>query len=198
MMIVDRLKDYNIILASGSPRRRELLKDTGISFTVTQVECDEVYPVNLKNSAIAELLAEAKANSYNGELGVNDILITADTIVWCRGMVLGKPRDYNEAFAFLRRLSGCDHEVITGISLRSTQKRDLFSVVTHVTFRDLEDDEIDYYIRNFSPFDKAGAYGIQEWIGLTGITSISGSYYNVVGLPAGDLLDHLQRFIESK
>jgi septum formation protein len=197
-MLADRLKDFNIILASGSPRRRELLKDTGISFTITKVDCDEVYPPNLKNSAIAEFLAVSKANAYAEELKANDILITADTIVWCRGMVLGKPADYDEAFTFLRHLSGCDHEVITGISLRSRDKSDVFSVVTHVTFRDLEDDEIDYYIRNFSPFDKAGAYGIQEWIGLTGITSISGSYYNVVGLPAGDLLDHLQRFIESK
>jgi len=197
-MIADRLENYNIILASESPRRRELLKDTGIRFTITKVDCDEVYPDNLKNSAIAEYLAEAKANACKSELKENDILITADTIVWCRGLVLGKPRDYNEAFAFLRMLSGCDHEVITGISLRSRQKRDVFSVVTHVTFRDLDDNEIDYYIRCFSPFDKAGAYGIQEWIGLMGITSISGSYYNVVGLPVSDLLDHLQRFIESK
>jgi septum formation protein len=197
-MITDRLKDYNIILASESPRRRELLKDTGIRFTTIRVECDEVFPSNLKNSAIAEFLAEAKANACHDELGLNDILITADTIVWCRGMVLGKPRDYNEAFTFLRRLSGCDHEVITGISLRSRTKHDVFSVVTRVTFCHLDDDEIDYYIRNYSPFDKAGAYGIQEWIGLMGITSISGSYYNVVGLPVSDLLDHMQRFIESK
>lgn len=197
-MITDKLKGYKIILASESPRRRELLKNTGISCKVTKVECDETYPPYLKNSEIAEYLAEAKANAYNGELKINDILITADTIVWCRGMVLGKPKDYNEAFTFLRHLSGCDHEVITGLSLRSAQKSDIFSVVTHVIFRTLADEEIDYYIRNFSPFDKAGAYGIQEWIGLTGITSISGSYYNVVGLPVSDLLEHLDRFVESK
>jgi septum formation protein len=198
MMIQDKLKNYNIILASASPRRRELLENTGIHFTVTTVDCEEEYPMSLKNSDIAEFLAAAKADAYTGILNEKDILVTADTIVWCKETLLGKPKDYNEAFRFLRLLSGCDHEVITGISLRSAIKRDIFSIKTCVTFRNLEDDEIDYYVRNFSPYDKAGAYGIQEWIGLTGITSISGSYYNVVGLPTGDLLDHLQQFIDNK
>jgi septum formation protein len=198
MMIQDKLKDYNIILASASPRRRELLEGTGIHFTVTTVDCDEVFPLNLKNSEIAEFLAAAKADAYTGVLNERDILVTADTIVWCRDTLLGKPVDYDEALRFLRLLSGCDHEVITAISLRSAGRKEVFSVKTCVTFRNLDDEEIDYYVSNFSPYDKAGAYGIQEWIGLTGITSISGSYYNVVGLPTGDLLDHLQKFVDKK
>lgn len=195
-MISDKLKRFNIILASASPRRRQLLEEAGISFTVASVDCDETFPGNLKNSEIAEYLAVAKSKAFQEELKNNDILVTADTIVWCKGSLLGKPADYDEAFRFLRMLSGCEHEVITGISLKSSSANDVFSVITHVTFRELEDAEIDYYIRNFKPFDKAGAYGIQEWIGLIGITSISGSYYNVVGMPAGDLLLHLLQFIE--
>jgi len=195
-MISDRLKDYNIILASESPRRRELLENTGLKFSIAGVNCDEKYPAHLQNASIAEYLAVAKADAYGEKLGARDILITADTIVWCKGMVLGKPRDYNEAFSFLRLLSDCTHKVITGISLRSTGRQDTFSVTTEVTFRRLEDDETDYYIRNFYPFDKAGAYGIQEWIGITGITAVSGSYYNVVGLPVSHLLEHLLQFID--
>jgi septum formation protein len=196
MMIFDKLKGFNIILASDSPRRRQLLEQSGISFTLTSVDCDEKFPDNLKNSSIAEYLAIAKSEAFSGELKKNDILITADTIVWCKETLLGKPSGYDEAFKFLRMLSGCEHEVITAISLKSLSGSDVFSVTTSVTFRELEDEEINYYINNFKPFDKAGAYGIQEWIGLTGITSISGSYYNVVGMPASDLLLHLVQFVE--
>jgi septum formation protein len=195
-MVSDKLKRFNIILASDSPRRRQLLEQAGISFTLASVNCDEKFPDNLKNSSIAEYLAVAKSEAFSGELKENDILVTADTIVWCRETLLGKPAGYDEAFRFLRMLSGCEHEVITGISLKSLSGSDVFSVTTLVTFRELEDEEIDYYIRNFKPYDKAGAYGIQEWIGLTGITSISGSYYNVVGMPASDLLLHLIQFTE--
>ena len=195
-MISDKLKDYNIILASESPRRRELLESTGLKFSIARVNCDEKFPGHLQNSAIAEYLAVAKADAYGEKLNPRDILITADTIVWCRGTVLGKPRDYSEAFSFLSLLSDCTHKVITGISLRSADRQDTFSVTTEVTFRKLADDETDYYIRNFSPFDKAGAYGIQEWIGITGITSVSGSYYNVVGLPVSHLLEHLLHFVD--
>ncbi len=194
-MLTDRLERFNIILGSASPRRRQLLREAGISFRTANINCDEVYPLKLRGREIAEYLAGAKADAFSGSLAENDILVTADTIVWCNNTLLGKPADYDEAFRFLRMLSGCEHEVITGISIRNPYKKDLFSVSTRVTFRELDDDEIDCYISDFKPFDKAGAYGIQERIGLTGITSISGSYYNVVGMPVGDLMERLAAFI---
>lgn len=194
-MLADRLKNYNLILGSASPRRKSLLREAGLSFTTAVIDCDELFPDHLKNSGIAEYLAAAKADAFKGKLNKNDILITADTIVWCRETLLGKPSGYDEAFRYLRMLSGCEHKVITGISLKNTEKQDIFSVSTLVTFRDLEDEEIESYIRDFKPYDKAGAYGIQERIGLTGISTISGSYYNVVGMPVGDLMVRLLSFV---
>lgn len=195
-MFSDKLNNFNIILGSASPRRRQLLREAGISYSTAAIDCDEVFPSHLKAREIAEFLAAAKAQAYKKELHKNDILITADTIVWCKETLLGKPVDHNEAFKFLKMLSGCEHEVITGISLKSIDKEDIFSVSTLVTFRELEDTDIESYISEFKPFDKAGAYGIQERIGLTGISTISGSYYNVVGMPVGDLLVRLLKFIE--
>lgn len=193
-MISDNLLDYDLILASASPRRRQLMEEAGFRFRVAATGFDETWPEHLQGKEIAEFLAGGKADSWSEPLAARQVLITADTIVWCRGMNLGKPRDDNEAGLFLRTLSGCRHEVITGICLRDSHRKEVFSVTTGVTFRDLRDDEIDYYVRNYRPLDKAGAYGIQEWIGLRGITVIEGSYYNVVGLPVSELYTALLRF----
>jgi len=193
-MISDSLTDYDLILASASPRRRQLMEEAGFRFRVAVTDFEETWPEQLKGKEIAEFLAEGKADSWSRPLAAKQVLITADTIVWCRGMNLGKPKDDDEASRFLRELSGCRHEVITGICLRDSRRKEVFSVTTGVTFRDLSDDEIGYYVKNYSPLDKAGAYGIQEWIGLRGITMIEGSYYNVVGLPVSELYTALLRF----
>jgi septum formation protein len=174
------------------------MEEAGFRFRVAVTRFDERYPLQLRGKEIAEYLAEGKADSWHEPIAPGQVLITADTIVWCRGINLGKPADDAEAISFLRQLSGCRHEVITGICLRSADSRTVFSVTTGVNFRNLGDDEIEYYVRNYHPLDKAGAYGIQEWIGLRGITAIEGSYYNVVGLPVSDLLTELIRFTKNK
>lgn len=174
------------------------MEEAGFRFRVAVTRFDESYPLQLRGKEIAEYLAGGKADSWHEPLGPGQVLITADTIVWCRGINLRKPADDAEAISFLRQLSGCRHEVITGICLRSADSRTVFSVTTGVNFRHLGDDEIEYYVRNYHPLDKAGAYGIQEWIGLRGITAIEGSYYNVVGLPVSDLLTELIRFTKNK
>ncbi len=197
-MFADELEGYNIILASASPRRRQLLGEAGITFVPAAIECDEKWPLNLNGSQIAEYLAGFKSDQWPSQLKENDILITADTVVWCQNKLLGKPGDAGQAAAFLRILSDCDHEVITGICLRDQRRKQVFSVTTSVTFRRLTDEEIDYYIRHYKPFDKAGAYGIQEWIGLRGITDIKGSYYNVVGMPVSELYSEIVHFIKYK
>lgn len=197
-MISDSLQDYELILASASPRRRQLMEEAGFRFRTAVTYFNEVWPEHLKGKDIAEFLAAGKADSWSEPLSPGQVLITADTIVWCRGMNLGKPADEEEARRFLRQLSGCRHDVITGICLRNSMRRDVFSVTTGVTFRELSDEEIGYYVRNYRPMDKAGAYGIQEWIGLRGITVIEGSYYNVVGLPVSELYTALLRFTENQ
>lgn len=193
-MISDSLTHYDLILASASPRRRQLMEEAGFRFRVAVTDYDERWPEQLPGKDIAEFLAVGKADSWSEPLAPGQVLITADTIVWCHGMNLGKPKDDDEACLFLRKLSGCRHEVITGICLRDSRRKEVFSVTTGVTFRELRDDEIEYYVKNYSPLDKAGAYGIQEWIGLRGITVIEGSYYNVVGLPVSELYTALLRF----
>jgi septum formation protein len=197
-MISDGLKEYDLILASASPRRRQLLEDAGFRFKTATVEFREVWPSHLRGREIAEFLAEGKAAAWNEDIWPGQIIITADTVVWCHDTVLGKPANAGEAAQFLRLLSGCEHEVITGLCLRDNSKRHTFSVSTRVTFRELSDDEIVYYIENYQPLDKAGAYGIQEWIGLRGITRIEGSYYNVVGMPVSDLYTRLLHFTGNK
>ena len=193
-MISDGLKEYDLILASASPRRRQLLKEAGFRFHTAAVDFKEVWPSHLSGREIAEYLAEGKAAAWNEDIRPGQIIITADTVVWCHDTVLGKPADAGEAARFLRLLSACEHEVITGICLRDSSKKHTFSVTTCVTFRELSDEEIIYYIENYQPLDKAGAYGIQEWIGLRGITRIEGSYYNVVGMPVSDLYARLLDF----
>jgi len=197
-MIPELLKDHELILASASPRRRQLMEEAGFVFRSGAVDFDEVWPSELKGAKIAEYLAEGKAEAWNEKIRPGQIVITADTIVWCHGEILGKPSSPAEAAHFLRLLSGCEHEVITAMCLRDFSRKHTFSVSTLVTFRELSDEEIGYYIEKYHPFDKAGAYGIQEWIGLRGITRIDGSYYNVVGMPVSDLYLQLILFIAGK
>ena len=185
---------YNYILATKSPRRIQLLEELGISFTVQSVDISESYPKNLGMLEIPVFLARQKARPFEGSLGENDLLIAADTIVWLRREVLGKPSGEAEAKEMLRKLSGHIHQVVTGVCLKSRLKERTFYAVTHVEFKELTDQEINYYVTNYNPYDKAGAYGIQEWIGMAGITRVEGSYYNVVGLPVQRLYTEILAF----
>lgn len=194
-MIVDNLNKYRIILASRSPRRQQLLRQLGIQFDVVIRDYNETYPPDLSGEEIAVYLASEKASSFRNKLSDNEIVITADTIVWCNNRVLNKPANANEARLMISDLSGNTHEVITGVSLLSSEKEKTFSVSTKVTFVRLSDDEINYYIEKYKPYDKAGAYGIQEWIGIAACSRIEGSYFNVVGLPVQRLLTELKSFI---
>ncbi|WP_340114988.1 Maf family nucleotide pyrophosphatase [Maribellus mangrovi] len=186
--------EYNFILASKSPRRQQLLKSLGIDFSVRLKEVEEVYPENLTKEEIPVYLAELKAKPFKNELAKNDLLITADTVVCLEEHVLEKPASFEEGFEMLQSLSGKQHQVITGVCLSSQNKTKSFYALTNVVFKKLTPDEINYYIHAFRPFDKAGAYGIQEWIGSIGITSIEGSFYNVMGLPVQKLYENIQRF----
>jgi septum formation protein len=193
-VIKKELSDYKILLASASPRRQELLSQLGLDLKiVTLPPEEESFPKNLYREEIAVYLAEKKAENYKN-LQAKEILITADTIVWIDDKVLGKPENYSDAFQMLKLLSGKIHFVITGVCLKSTEKTVVFNVETKVKFSDLSDEEIRFYIENYKPFDKAGAYGIQEWIGKIGIEYIEGSYYNVVGLPVQKLYRELLKF----
>ena len=189
-MLQEKLKNYNIILASKSPRRQQFFKDLDIDFTIKLKEVEEVYPQELKGIEITDYLANLKAEAFT-DLKDNDILITSDTIVWLENKALGKPKDNNEAFTMLKNLSGKKHEVITSISIKNKNFQKIVNDSTTVTFKELSDEEINYYINNYKPFDKAGAYGIQEWIGYIGIKNIKGSYFNVVGLPVYKLYKEL-------
>ena len=194
-MIIDDLNKYRIILASRSPRRQQLLRDLGLKFDVLIKEYPETFPDNLNGEEIARFVAHEKAVSFKNEISANDIVITADTIVWCNNKVLGKPMNFDDAISILKEISGNTHEVITGVSLFSSFKEKTFSVSTYVTFDSLSEDEIGYYVNRFKPYDKAGAYGIQEWIGIAACSHIEGSYFNVVGLPVQQLYKELQNFI---
>jgi septum formation protein len=194
-MIIDTINQFRIILASRSPRRQQLLHELGLKFVTEVREYDESYPDGLSGEEIARFVAHAKASTFQGEISENEIVISADTIVWCNGKVLGKPADKSEAKKFLSEISGNTHEVITGVSIRSKLKDVTFSESTRVTFEPFSEEEIEYYIQNFQPYDKAGAYGIQEWIGIVACSHIDGSYFNVVGLPVQRLYKELQNFI---
>lgn len=193
-MVLKNLEKYNLILASASPRRQQLMTDLGLTFEVKPADVDEFYPENLGMTAIPEYLAQLKADALNGSMGENDLIITADTIVWKDDKVLGKPVDHQEAFDMLKSLSGSQHQVITGMHLQSKSKKISFHAVTEVWFDELTDDEINFYIDKYKPYDKAGAYGIQEWIGFVGIYKIEGSFYNVMGLPIHKLYQYLKEF----
>ncbi|MBT2160774.1 Maf family nucleotide pyrophosphatase [Zobellia barbeyronii] len=177
------LNNHSIILASGSPRRHQFLKEMGLPFEVRLKSVDEVYPPELVGSQISDYLAKLKADAFEGSLEAGEILITSDTVVWHNSVSLAKAADAKEAFEMLNALSGDWHEVITSVCFTTSSSQKVVHQVTKVKFRELSDEEIHYYINNFKPYDKAGAYGIQEWIGLTGIEEIKGSYPNVVGLP---------------
>lgn len=194
-MLKDKLKKYNIILASGSPRRQQFFKDLDLDFEIRLKEVEEIYSDVLKAEEITNYLAELKANEFIGELSGNDILVTSDTIVWHENKALGKPKDYNDAFQMLQSLSGKTHEVITSVCIKTKDKTDTFHEVTKVTFNTLSNEAITYYLDNYKPFDKAGSYGIQEWIGLVAISRIDGSYANVVGLPVDKVYQHLLTFV---
>lgn len=186
--------NYNYILASKSPRRIELLTGLGIPFSVVAADISEDYPAGLGMAEIPLYLAGKKAAATGINLKENDLLIAADTIVWLRREVLGKPSNTDQAIQMLRKLSGHTHQVVTGVCLKSGLKERSFHAVTHVEFKELKPQEIEYYVKNFNPLDKAGAYGIQEWIGMAGITRVEGSYYNVMGLPVQRLYTEILSF----
>lgn len=196
MLLHERLKDYNIILGSASPRRRQLLADCDFQFTVAEkFECDETFPATMPASQVASFLSQTKSNAYPLKLSEKDILITADTVVIVDNQILGKPKDASDAFAMLSLLNNRAHVVTTGVTIRSASNTHTFSVDSTVRFRKLTDEEITYYIEKYRPFDKAGSYGIQEWIGYAAIEGIEGSFFNVMGLPVQRLYTELQSFI---
>ena len=194
-MGIEDINKYSIILASRSPRRKELLKDLGLNFEVVVRDWTEEYPSHLKAEEIALYVARAKARTFRPGIRDNEIVITADTIVWCKNKVLDKPADRDDAFKILKEISGNTHRVITGVCLLSKSRYISFFSSTKVTFSELTNDEIEYYVDSFRPYDKAGAYGIQEWIGLAACSHIEGSYFNVMGLPVEQVYHELQKFI---
>lgn len=191
---MDWFPKYQYILASKSPRRQQLLRSIGIDFEVKTKEVEETYPEKLSIEEISVYLARKKAEPFKKHLTENELLITADTIVCNKNKVLGKPRDKEEARQMLQMLSGDEHQVISGVCLTSVKKQKVFYSISNVQFKQLTESEIEYYIINYKPFDKAGAYGIQEWIGTIGITHIEGSFYNVMGLPVQKLYEEIQKF----
>ena len=195
-MLLDLLKQYNVVLASNSPRRRELLADLGIDFEVRTINgIDESYPAQLPVLEIAEYISRKKAEAYRAEMASDELIITADTVVILGNEVLGKPHDADDARRMLRALSGKTHKVVTGVTIVTEGAMRSFSAVTDVEFAPLSDEDIDYYVDNYRPLDKAGAYGIQEWIGCMGVRHISGSFYNVMGLPLHRLYNELDQCI---
>lgn len=185
---------YQLILGSNSPRRHELLTSLGFKFLNKPIHADESFPIDLVAEEIPLYLAEKKADAYDEELKDTDILITADTIVWCEGKVYNKPANFVEGKAMLEALSGKMHEVFTGVCLKSGNKQTTFYDVSNVYFKKLKPEEIEYYLMNFSPYDKAGSYGVQDWLGYIGIDKIEGSFYNVMGLPVKELFEELVKF----
>jgi septum formation protein len=185
---------YQLILGSNSPRRQELLKSLGFNFLIKPINADESFPANLKAEDIPLYLAEKKADAYPEDLTENQILITSDTIVWCEGKVYNKPANFVEGKQMLEALSGKMHEVYTAICLKSGNKQTTFFDVSKVYFKKFKPEEIEYYLINYKPYDKAGAYGVQDWLGYIGIEKIEGSFYNVMGLPVKELYDELIKF----
>ena len=193
-MLKDKFKNHTIILASGSPRRQQFLKDLDLDFEIRLKDIEEIYPEGLKAEEITNFLAELKASAFEDELKQNDILITSDTIVWFNDKALGKPKDYEDAFQIIKSLSDNTHEVITSVCIKTTENTEVFYELTKVTFNTLSDEAIHYYLENYKPYDKAGAYGIQEWIGFIGVSRIEGSYANVMGLPVDKVFNYLDTF----
>ena len=192
-MLKNKLKKYKLILASGSPRRQQFFKDLDLDFEIRLKEIEEVYPPELKASAITDYLATLKASAFEGELQPNEILITSDTIVWHNNTALGKPKDAADAFAILKSLSNATHDVITSVCFKTVSEITVLNELTKVTFNELSDEAIYYYLENYKPYDKAGAYGIQEWIGFIGVAKIEGSYANVMGMPTDKVYEYLNK-----
>lgn len=192
--MLENLKKYKVVLASNSPRRKELLSGLGIQYEVkTLPDIDESFPEGLDGVEIPAYIARAKADAYRASMQSDELIITADTIVWLEGEVMGKPSDAGDARRMLRTLSGHTHQVITGVCLTTAENQKAFSTVTDVTFCSLSEEEIAYYVERYQPMDKAGSYGIQEWIGFVGVERISGSYFNVMGLPIQRLYTELKK-----
>lgn len=188
------LNQFHYILASNSPRRKELLGGIGIDFEVKVISgIDESYPDTLPSEEVAEYISKKKAAPYAALISDNEMVITADTVVVCDGEIMGKPKDADDAHRMLSKISGKTHQVYTGVCLLTKSVTRSFSVCTDVTFKQLSDSEIDYYIENYKPFDKAGAYGIQEWIGYIGVTGLKGSYFNVMGLPVQRIYEEINK-----
>ena len=192
-MLKDKLNTINIILASGSPRRQQFFKEMDLHYTIRLKEIEEIYPDHLQAEEITNFLAELKAKAFENELKENDVLVTSDTIVWLNNKALGKPKDYDDAFQMLQQLANKTHEVITSVCLKSIEKTEVFHCVTKVTFSDISDEAIGYYLDNYKPFDKAGSYGIQEWLGMAKIKNISGSFYSVMGFPVDLVYEELKK-----
>ena len=198
MLLHEKLQPYRLLLASQSPRRRELIAGSGIPFTLTEkYACEEHYPATLAAEEVPAYLSRLKSEAYPTPLQPNDILLTADTVVILDGEVLGKPKDREDALRMVARLAGNRHTVVTGVTLRTSERIETFSAKSDVWFRPLSEDEIAYYVDTYQPFDKAGSYGIQEWIGYVGIERIDGSFYNVMGLPIQRLYVELEKFINA-
>lgn len=193
--MLDNLNKYQIVLASNSPRRKELLQRMGVNFKVrTLFGIDESYPESLRGEDIVCYISRNKAKAYRSSMAPNELLITADTIVYVNGEVMGKPKSPEQAKEMLHKLSGQTHQVITGVTIVTADRTENFGVTSQVKFAEITDEEINYYVDNFLPFDKAGAYGIQEWIGIVAVEEIKGSYFNVVGLPVQRLYQKLKTF----
>ena len=190
-MLRNKLEKYTLILASGSPRRQQFFKDLDLDFEIRLKEIEEIYPPELKAHEITNYLAELKASAFEGELKPNEILITSDTIVWHNNTALGKPKDEHDAFKILKSLSNATHEVITSVCFKTNEKVEILYEITKVTFNELSNESIRYYLENYKPYDKAGSYGIQEWIGFIGVSKIEGSYANVMGMPTDKVYEYL-------
>ena len=182
-MLKETLKDYHIILASGSPRRHAFFKSLNLEFEVILKPVEEIYPEELRREAITDYLSKLKAEPFQSDIKSNTILVTSDTIVWHNNKALGKPKNAQHAFEMIKSMSNATHDVVSSVCFTMQKQQKIVNTTTKVTFKALTDDEIWYYVNNFKPFDKAGAYGIQEWIGQIGVTKIEGSYFNVMGLP---------------
>jgi len=193
--MLENLKKYNIVLASKSPRRQELLRGIGVDFSILTKDVDESYPSRLPLVDVAPYLSLKKAKAFeNQELPENFMVITADTVVIAENEILGKPKDREDAFRMLKLLSGKTHRVVTGVTVHTKESSKTFSVTSKVTFDELDNQEIEYYVDNYKPYDKAGAYGVQEWIGYIGVSGVEGSYFNVMGLPTHKLYTVLKKF----
>ncbi|KQO21309.1 septum formation inhibitor Maf [Flavobacterium sp. Leaf82] len=194
-MLKEKLKKYTLILASGSPRRQQFFKDLDLDFEIRLKEIEEIYPPELKAVEITDYLAALKASAFDGELKENEILVTSDTIVWHNKKALGKPKNAEEAFEMIKSMSNTTHEVFTSVCFRTSFTSTVINDVTKVTFKDLSDEAILYYIENYKPYDKAGAYGIQEWFGFMAVEKVEGSYTNVMGLPTAKVYEYLSTLV---